>query len=407
MHPFRKLIGLAAGILLLAAASAPAAARSGGTVLWQYGASSSGSYPPSVATDGERVYLASAECSDGGFTCTARFRALDADDGAPVWERSHDVPVGGYLHLRLAGPRLIAAWDHGGDGGVVLALRAADGGFDWADEFLPGERLFLEHLQVRDGGVAVTGTLSSLDDDTGLVRVYSESGGLLWEARTGRASRAAVVEIDGEVVIVGGMRFVDGQVNAGSRIGVLWAHDRASGQRLWRRLYRPYPLTHVDALALADGALYAAFGEHLVALDARSGRRLWRRRVSVSKPLDWDDSPLVVLDGRLLAQGRLLQSRRIADGRRVWRAGGRARNGRVAVGDDAVVVAGTRRRPGGPRFAWVGVHDTASGRRLWTRRFDARWVSDVAAAGALALVTGTRESPGGRIRLYVRAYRVR
>ena len=226
------------------------------------------------------------------FVAGTGFSTFDPGSGATLWNREQSFcgppcspAVAGGIEYVPAGPA---------SGEQIFALDAATGAVRWS--FRPrvvvsGPR----HLDFGWSGVpAVAGGrlyVVGARGWTGHHRVLLDA----FDARTGkRRWQAGVGESPNSPV--SGPAIANGVVYYGSGGRELFAFRAATGKRLWR-VSLGGSGGGVSSPAVANGVVYVGTGASLVAVDARTGRRLW----SAETNGDTTGSPPVVAGGALYA----------------------------------------------------------------------------------------------------------
>lgn len=194
-------------------------------------------------------------------TLGAEVIALNRTDGAPVWR----VPVSSEV---LAPPV--------SDGSVVIvrcgdgklfALAADTGARLWSfDRAQPQLTLRGQSAPLLFEGVLVAGL-----DNGRAVALRTDTGEVLWEqvvaAPTGRNDLDRIVDIDGDLVTVGGGVYA---VSFGGEVAAVALED---GRVAWRR-----PIKSYSGVTLNGTQLIVTDEEGLVwALDAQSGAAAWKQ----------------------------------------------------------------------------------------------------------------------------------
>jgi outer membrane protein assembly factor BamB len=301
MRLLPRLLG--AGLLAFLIQSAPGSARSPLVSLrlaWQTPLASAGAPGSIPAVDGGRLFLVSsgveAYSRDTGkalwqsplrgyaprslvaagglvFVAEATVSALDAGSGRRRWEFTPDANAslgraatdGRALYVGTAGHRLYAL--RAGDG---KQLWATDLGPDWTHPAVvrgvsvQDDRVYATVEQWRDPkGRTSSGWLIALEAATGRVRWrYGTGEG---ERRTGLSSSPLVTP-----------RLV---VAADFLSNAIVAVDRRSGREVWKFHGEPGYAGFPEAPVLLGSVVYAGSGDsHVYALDAATGRLLWRAK---------------------------------------------------------------------------------------------------------------------------------
>ncbi|MBO2451931.1 PQQ-binding-like beta-propeller repeat protein [Actinomadura barringtoniae] len=190
----------------------------------------------------------------------------DARSGAQLW--AHRAPPGTELQ-GVQGGSLIAKSGKGDDGktfGTLFALATATGEPRWTRQY-------------ANSDMTMPGS--------GDVIFNNQSGSALdaLSASTGRTLWTANIQ-DGEITVANGMAYVAGST--------LHALDLATGQEKWSHV-PAVPSTNYRTFLASGRFAYTLDNRTLLALDARTGRRLW----SASTPGD-DKAPLLALGGLVL-----------------------------------------------------------------------------------------------------------
>ena len=228
--------------------------------LWSEGVGDgqgSGFYRIRSTIDGDTIYIASAE---------GEVMAIDRGNGDVLWDVELDSSLSGG----------VGVWEEGlfigSSEGVVIKLDAATGLKLWATP-LRGEILSPPQ---SNGRVVVAqtydGKLQGLDFDTGeLLWVYNSNVPVL----TLRGTSTPIVD--------------NNRVYAGFANGRVQAFDINSGAVVWEvRVAIPRGRSEIErivdidgSMELAGGTLYvASYQGNVVAIDVRSGRKLWQQKAS-------------------------------------------------------------------------------------------------------------------------------
>ncbi|WP_346795702.1 outer membrane protein assembly factor BamB [Halomonas sp. Bachu 37] len=281
---------------------------------WKYGVGDGlgrARYPIAPARDGNMVFAADAE----GYVV-----ALNAQNGSRQWEVELDTPISSAL-TAIAGNVYV-----GSRNGEVLALSQQDGDVVWRSrvpsEVLAAPQANQELLVVQ----SVDGTVTALDRANGTERwVYSSSqpaltlrgtgtpqvippvsfvglangrlvtldnrnGQPLWEMQIavpqGRSEIDRLVDLAGQPVLT-----QDGRLFVSSYNGRLVALEATRGEIMWE-----YDHSSRHTPVLVGNFLFTVSDDsHVIALDAQTGRELWRNDDLEGR---WLTSPAFV-DGRL------------------------------------------------------------------------------------------------------------
>ncbi len=238
------------------------------------------------------VYVADAE---------GEVQALSADNGRTRWEVDLDLPVsggpgvgGGLLILGTIDGEVIALSAENGEerwrtrlsseilsvpavgsntivvrtvDGKLFGLEAGDGSERWRYEReVPSLTLRGTGSPVIDGGMVFAGLAGGR-----LVALRLDNGGLLWGTNitvpSGRSELERLADIDGDPIVMGGGVFV------ATYQGDVGAVEQRSGRVAWRRKMSAYSRMGADRRGLyigdADGVVWG--------LDLRSGAAVWRQ----------------------------------------------------------------------------------------------------------------------------------
>ncbi len=325
-----------------------------GRELWRFAADGGIGSSPAVA--GDLVFFESGD----------RFvHAVEKRTGAERWRFAigKDLPFdGGFdYHESSPLPDRGGLYVGGGDGGIY-ALDAASGRLRW--RFQTGGRV-RSSPSSADGVVYVgsmDGVLYALDETSGKLRwKHATEGASLDLAKWGFDRRS----------INSSPAVADGVVTFGSRDAHQYALDARTGKLLWR-LGHPVAFTpdHAElawvegAPAIADGVTYvgSSDGHFVNAVELRSGRELWRHatpgRVLSSPAIAGNLLYVGGDDGAIFALDR-------GDGHLVWSystpemvysspvvAGGVV----YAGSDDGALYALAEAKSGGPFLPWKSVY---------------------------------------------------
>lgn len=269
-------------------------------------------YPISAASEDGVIYAADTE---------GRVVALEADGGDTRWEKDLDTAISSGLTAIGGGVYL------GTRNGEVLALSQDDGEVQWrsrvSSEVLAAPQASSQLLVVQ----SVDGAVTALDRATGeerwvytgtqpalslrgtgtpqviepvsfvgfangrLATLDNRSGQPLWEMRIavpqGRSEVDRLVDLDGQPVLT-----PDGRLYVTSYNGRLVALEATSGETLWEREHSSY----LTPLLVGDHLFTVNDAGHVLAMDALSGREIWR---STDLEGRWLTSPAFT-DGKLV-----------------------------------------------------------------------------------------------------------
>ena len=227
-------------------------------------------------TDGDGPALSPPVIAGGRvFTMDSRslISALDATTGARLWTvdtRPGDDDEGAYG----GGLALSGGWLFGATGlGRVLALDAETGALQWRHSI---------GVPVRAAPTVSGGRVFGVSHDNRLWALDAGNGALLW-------SHAAIEESAG--FLGGASPAVDGGiVVAPFSSGELTAHRVENGRTVWAdilgvqgvRIGSIATFNDIDGHPVSDRGMVFAIGHggRTVAIDARSGRRMWERDIA-------------------------------------------------------------------------------------------------------------------------------
>lgn len=207
-----------------------------------------------VAVSGGRVFVTT------GFGFIA---ALDASSGREVWRAEAGAPF--HSAPTVSGGRVFAITNDS----EIIAYDAGSGEVLWNHQAIAEPARILSAPSVAVDGDTVVAPFASGE----LVALLAPNGRRAWSdalTRSGRlTSLSAINDIAGRPVVA------DGFVYAASHSGVLVAIDLRSGQRVWARSFASTQTPWV-----AGGVLYAvnADGE-LAAFDRETGGVYWMRQL--------------------------------------------------------------------------------------------------------------------------------
>jgi outer membrane protein assembly factor BamB len=332
---------------------------------------------PPVSADGAeagRVTLPPAEAvtewpMTGGPPSHAPGHVALGDRLTIAW-RSSAGSGSGYRQRIVTGPVIadgvvyaVDAW------GVVSAHTLADGRQRWRTDTTPED----ESASPLGGGAAVAdGTVYVATGAGEVLAIEPGNGSIRWRERLPSAARGAPTVVAGRIFVP----TIENQ---------LTAHSTEDGKRIW--LHRAAPLVTIPlglpAPAVEGEAVVAGFGSgELLALRATDGRVLWSEslggtgRSSLADIVGITGLP-VIAGGRVIAigQGNLAIAVDLRSGRRLWERPFGGGSGVATAGDWAFAVTGAGEalaigREDG-RISWVTELDPAppAGRRGDPPRF--------------------------------------
>jgi outer membrane protein assembly factor BamB len=238
-----------------------------GTRVWRAAASSG---MDSVATAGDVVYTGT-----GGNTVSA----LDAATGKQIWRRATTSQAN--RQLTVSGGSLIVAGDNG-----PFALAAADGRQLW--KVATGN---LGPLLVA-GGVVYAGFAEKNETTGGVTAIDSATGAVLWSFPFGPVSD-----------VTGGLAVAGGAVYTTTGQGEIFALSAADG--LKRKRIAGFGDFGAGTIVVDNDVVYAGLADKkgtVVAVDAASGKTMWRHSLASTEPLL---SPFLVGGNGVLFAGLL------------------------------------------------------------------------------------------------------
>jgi outer membrane protein assembly factor BamB len=250
----------------------------------------------------------------------------------------------------------------GTTGGIMNAVRAADGGFVWT--FVAGRPIHGEALATDEH-------LYFACDNGYLFKLDRRTGQEVWRYDLGdaRASRPLPHQVLDELGI-GAFDFdvtaprpllADDVLYLGAGDGSFHAVAARSGQRLWRfanSAGKEEAKNRTDAVLDGPRVVFGSRDHHVYALDRQSGGEVWKKdtRAEIT-------SSLALIGGKLLLgnRGGLLAALDPATGDRLWRT----TMWGSAVESTAVAGTGTLFYIGSSDLRRISLMDAADGRVLW------------------------------------------
>jgi outer membrane protein assembly factor BamB len=258
-----------------------------GTILWMnLRVQGDASYAPQVA--GDTICVAANE----GFT--GALYALNRADGKQVWKVGTE-SVFGDTTIALASGTIYTLSDKG----FIVAYNTADGSKRWQSASKIGD------VGINDRAPAADRTAVYIGSKDGNLYAFSVAdGSALWHAQT-----------NGEVG--GTPTIANGAVYFGSKDQHVYAVNAADGSPLWR--YNAGQDIQVSP-TVAGGVAYIGIGSNLVALDARTGKRLWQAPAGDPNSFsNFFESPVAAAGGRVYgAAGGSLYAFSISQKKSVW-----------------------------------------------------------------------------------------
>ena len=311
------------------------------------------------AISGERLFVGSGD----GF-----LYALDRTDGSVQWRFDAGSPV--HASPAIAGGLVVAA----SLGGKIFAVDRNSGASRWSME--TGAALPLN--TGRGGGWDIVVSSPTIVDDTvyvggrdgSLYALDLATGTQIWKASTGGRVRATP-SVSGDLVVTGSF---DGRVYAfDRRTGAeRWVH-RTEGDTLDSNKFGYDRRAVQSTAAIVDGTVYlGARDGGLYAIDLTTGKRKWR----ASHGTSWVVGSPAVAGGRVYAgssDGHFIQALDAATGRELWRkqTGANVLASPTLAGNDLVIATYRTDAPIGE----LRVLDPATGNERWRLRLNESIVS--------------------------------
>lgn len=243
--------------------------------------------------DEDNAFLGGALCIEGArlfvTSGAAQVLALDAATGKEIWRVPVDTPIRAAPTVN-AGRVFAVTLDN-----QIVALAADTGRKLWSYAGAPAPTILLGgSAPAVDGGVVVA-TLSSGE----LVALRTDNGTVLWNENVIAVRRteaaASLPDIAARAVIDKGRVYAVGQS------GILVAIDLRTGRRLW-----DVPVAGIYEPWIGGDFLFAiTIDSEAVCIDARSGRILWVTQLPRFKDEE-DKKGRIVWAGPALASDRLI-----------------------------------------------------------------------------------------------------
>jgi outer membrane protein assembly factor BamB len=361
--------------------------------------------------------------------------ALRRRDGAPLWTDAvpGDSGITTDLQIASAAGRIFAAGyvaDANGPGGTDIVIRAYDaatGTLLWNNLWDSGRDDFPNAIVAGPTAVVAAGvganTLTS--PLSFIVRAYDPTtGAVLWEDRQSPGERATATS----VAITRTRVFVSGTTTTGNRTtGLLRVYNAATGALEWSLTRREF----VTGLAVV-GRRLVVFGSYfdlsyLGVFDTRTGAALWEESGTEARghvnAVAIEDTHLVAVGGGSIGVGLRVQSYDLESGRQEWEARTEVGPGVLDVGNSiatngrAVYIAGAHVRDDqdvqGFHFQEIMVraYDAATGALLWDDRSHRSprpsTAVDVALDNRRLYVAGFAAASGTNHDFVIRAYDIR
>jgi outer membrane protein assembly factor BamB len=261
-----------------------------GAILWMnLRVRGNSTYIPWVA--GDTIYVAGNE----GFAGV--LFALNRADGKQVWKVGTD-SVFGDTNIAVANNTVYTLSDKG----FIVAYNTANGSKRWQSAFDVGDPGINHRAPSADTTAAYIGS-----QDGNLYAFSVADGSALWHYQAG-----------GEVT--GTPTLANGAVYFSSKDQHVYAVSAANGSLLWS--YKTSQETGISP-AVANNVAYIGLGTNLVALDARTGKRLWQAPAGDANSFDFFEGPIVAAAGQVYGTvGTYLYAFSASQKKYVWRLNG-------------------------------------------------------------------------------------
>ncbi|MFJ6690479.1 PQQ-binding-like beta-propeller repeat protein [Streptomyces sp. NPDC091294] len=217
---------------------------------------------------GEALYTVSVDAEGSEFHTRSWLYAASAKTGTETWSKESDRDQ---TPVTVAGDSL-----YSGVGGVLLARHPDTGGTRWRYD-TGGYSLYAPAVS---GGTVYISGLGPGPDESAVYAVSAATGEKLWEVRESGLFFVPPTAT-GETVLVGNL--------LGSEQNILRALDARTGRVIWKRQLADDSLTRP---VTADGTVYVVGDGVLYALRADTGTTVWRYATKTSVRA----APLVVGD---------------------------------------------------------------------------------------------------------------
>lgn len=230
--------------------------------------------------------------ADGKIIATTGFGhvvALAFDSGQELWRTDRGVPL--RAPPTMDGNRVVAVTVDN----QVFALNVADGSPVWSFSGITEESTLVGAPAPAVSETAVVAGLSSGE----LVALRRETGSVLWSDSLTATRRADPIS---NMATIGGRTVIQGDVvYAIGHSGLMVAVDLRTGKRLWER-----ELAGLQQPWIAGNMIYVVtIDAQVVALEAATGRIVWIRALQRYEDMDDREEPIAWV-GPILVNGRLL-----------------------------------------------------------------------------------------------------
>jgi outer membrane protein assembly factor BamB len=234
-----------------------------------------------IASAAGRIFAAgyAADANGQGGTDTV-IRAYDAATGTLLWNNLWDSGRDDFPNAIVAGPTAVVAAGVGANSltsPLSFLVRAYDpttGAVLWEDRQSPGERATATSVAITRTRVFVSGTTTTGNRTTGLLRVYNAATGALEWSLTRREFFTGLAVVGRRLVVFGSY----------FSLSYLGAFDTRTGAVLWEDSGTE-PGGYVGDIAIEGDRLIAVGGAsrglRVQSYDVASGRLEWVERTSV------------------------------------------------------------------------------------------------------------------------------
>lgn len=215
--------------------------------------------------------------------------ALDASNGAVIWERAMEAPMTGSPTIKDGRIFVVS------NNNEVFAMSLADGSIEWTDQAISETARVL-----GSPSPAAIEDIVVVPYSSGEVIAYLASNGRrLWTDALSRSGRftpiSSINDIAARPVLAGGL------VIAANQSGVTAAIDGRSGNRVWAQ-----GIGSTQAPAMVGEYIFVMGTDGtLAALQAGTGRVFWATQLDEFENMD-DEKGRISYSGPLVASGRLL-----------------------------------------------------------------------------------------------------
>lgn len=285
---------------------------------------------------GERLYVLSGDTATG----EQIFQALDAQSGAPLWEKRFEAPVyNTHAFNSLASSTPAADEDHVyvmwlADGRITLAAFTHAGDEAWRRDVGP----FIERHGFGKSPIVVDDLVCVATDseaDSAIIAVDRTNGDIRWTLPRPSSTTAFATPC------VLDAKAADKLLLAISTTTGLTAVDAATGQVAWQGFRNDLPLRCVASPIAAHGLVYILCGQggngkHLIAARPSGAGQPPQEAFRLQQGVPQVPTPIVVGDLLFLWHDRgVVTCCEAATGRQLWRerVGGDFHSSPLAIGD--------------------------------------------------------------------------